>query len=65
MAGAIMAGTLTWIWHASLAAGRTSCRDPSQIGIGPELVGIAVTVVVGAGGSLMAGALPGAPPLTR
>jgi hypothetical protein len=57
VAGAIMAGTLTWIWHASLAAGRTSCTVPGQICIGPDLVGIAFGVVVGAGGSLIACAL--------
>jgi len=45
-----MAGTLTWIWHASLAAGRSSCTDPGQVCIGPDLVGIAIGVVVGAGG---------------
>ncbi|MGI8446578.1 MAG: hypothetical protein ACR2MP_05200 [Streptosporangiaceae bacterium] len=50
VAGAIMAGTLTWIWHASLAAGRSSCTDPGQVCIGPDLVGIAIGVVVGAGG---------------
>jgi hypothetical protein len=53
VAGAIMAGTLTWIWHASLAAGRSSCTDPGQICIGPDLVGIAADVVVGVGGSLI------------
>lgn len=54
VAGAVMAGTLTWIWHASLAAGRSSCTDPGQVCIGPDIVGIAIGVVVGVGGSLTA-----------
>jgi hypothetical protein len=54
VAGAILAGTLTWVWHASLAAGRSSCTVPGQICIGPDIVGTAVAVVVGVGGSLIA-----------
>ena len=62
-AGAILAGALTWIWHASLAAGRTSCTDPGQVCIGPDLVGIAAGVLVGTVGSLTACAMLGLRPL--
>ena len=51
-AGAIIGGTLTWIWHASLAAAQNSCTHPDQVCIGPDILGIAAGVVVGIGGSL-------------